>query len=44
MRIVIFYKNSVNLLIGRRGSGKTFNASYIRVKLGFIPDFGEYAA
>jgi energy-coupling factor transporter ATP-binding protein EcfA2 len=28
-----FWKNSINLLIGKRGSGKTFNVSYEIVKL-----------
>jgi len=37
-----FRRNSVNLLIGRRGSGKTYNVFREMIKLGHIPDRGNY--
>jgi hypothetical protein len=37
-----FYKNTINLLIGRRGLGKIFNVGNEMVKLGCIPNFGGY--
>jgi len=33
-----FRRNSVNLLIGRRGSGKTYNVFREMIKLNFVPD------
>jgi signal recognition particle GTPase len=37
-----FWKNTINLLIGKRGSGKTFNVNYEMVKLGYIVNNGGY--
>jgi hypothetical protein len=37
-----FWKNTINLLIGKRGSGKTFNVNYEMVKLGYILNYGGY--
>jgi hypothetical protein len=37
-----FYKCSINLLFGRKKSGKPFNVSYEMVKLGYIQNFGEH--
>jgi hypothetical protein len=39
-----FYKNSMNLLIGRRGSGKTYNVTYELIKLSQLPGYGGYTA
>jgi hypothetical protein len=37
-----FWKNTINLLIGKRGSGKSFNVNYEMVKLGYILNHGRY--
>ena len=40
---VFFKRCSVNLLIGKRGSGKTFNALREVMKLNWVPDHGGYS-
>jgi hypothetical protein len=40
---VNFSKNTINLLIDKRGWGKTFNVNYEIVKLGYIVNYGGYA-
>jgi hypothetical protein len=37
-----FRRNSINLYIGRRGSGKTFNVLKELIKLSHLPDCGGY--
>ena len=37
-----FKRNSLNLLIGRRGSGKTFNVMRELIKLSELPDMANY--
>ena len=39
---LIFKRNSLNLLIGRRGSGKTFNVMRELIKLSELPDMANY--
>jgi hypothetical protein len=38
-----FWKNTINLSIGKRGSGKTFNVNYEMVKLECIANCGGYS-
>jgi hypothetical protein len=37
-----FRRNSINLYIGRRGSGKTFNVLRELIKLSHLPNYGGY--
>jgi uncharacterized protein YbcC (UPF0753/DUF2309 family) len=37
-----FYRNSLNLLVGKRGSGKTFNVIREVIKVGLLPDKANY--
>ena len=39
---LLFRRNSVNLLFGRKGTGKTYNVFREMIKLSHIPGFGDY--
>jgi Cdc6-like AAA superfamily ATPase len=39
-----FKRNSINLLVGRRGSGKTFNVIREAIKVSKLPDKGGYTS
>jgi hypothetical protein len=39
---LLFRRNSINLYIGRRGSGKTYNVMRELIKLSQLPDKGGY--
>jgi hypothetical protein len=38
-----FWKNTINLLVARRASGKTWHINLERVKLSLLPDCGGYS-